>query len=139
MKYMKKNLVFSGVMLIIGVGLLISGFVIEANEIDANPMFFGLGCGLGAAGLANTIQIFLALKDPKKCEEIELIKNEERTVFLREKNNSTVYSIFVYVECLLVIVTSFLGYISITLVLSFLLLAKLITWMIVGTINGKKY
>lgn len=138
MNYMKKNLVFSVIMLVIGAALLITGFVIEVNG-EANPMFFGLGCGLGAAGLGNTIQILLTLKNPKRCEEIELIKNEERTVFLREKNNSTVYSIFIYVECLLVIATSFLGYRSITLVLSFLLLAKLITWMVVGTINGKKY
>ena len=102
-------------------------------------MFFGLGCGFGAAGLSSTIQIILAMKNPKKCKEIELIKNEERTVFLREKNNSTVYSIFIYVECVVIIVTGFLGYRSITLVISLLLLAKLITWMVVGTINGKKY
>lgn len=139
MKYMKKNLVFSVIMLVIGIGLLISGFVIEGNGNGANPMFFGLGCGLIAAGLANTIQILLALKDPKKCENIELIKTEERTMFLREKNNSTVYSIFIYVECAIVIIASFLEYWTISKVLSLLLIAKLITWMIVGTINGKKY
>ncbi len=138
MNYMKKNLVFSVIILVIGAALLITGFVIEANG-EANPMFFGLGCGFGAAGLTSTIQIILNLKNPKKCEEIELIKNEERTVFLREKTNSQVYSIFIYVECAVVIITSFLGYRSITLVLSFLLLAKLITWIVVGTINGKKY
>ena len=79
------------------------------------------------------------MKKPEKCKEIEIIKNEERTVFLREKNNSMVYSIFIWIECALVIITSFLGYRAITLVLSFLLLAKMVTWMIVGTINGKKY
>ena len=139
MKYMKKNLVFSVIMLVIGIGLLISGFVIEGNGNGANPMFFGLGCGLGTAGLANIIQILLALKDPNKCENIELIKTEERTMFLREKNNSTVYSIFIYVECAIVIIASFLEYWTISKVLSLLLIAKLITWMIVGTINGKKY
>lgn len=139
MNYMKKNLVFSVIMLVIGAALLITGFAIEGRGQSANPMFFGLGCGFGAAGLTSTIQILLALKNPKKCEEIELLKNEERNVFLREKNNSTVYSIFIYIECAVVIITSFLGYRSISLVLSFLLFAKLITWIIVGTINGKKY
>lgn len=138
MNYMKKNLVFSVIMLVAGATLLITGFVIEANR-EANPMFFGLGCGFGAAGLTSTIQIILTLKNPKKCEQIELITNEERTVFLREKTNSQVYSIFIYVECIAVIITSFLEYWTLTKALSFLLLAKLITWMIVGIINGKKY
>ena len=56
MKYMKKNLIFSGIILVIGAGLLITGFIIEANGNEANPMFFGLGCGVGVAGLVNTIQ-----------------------------------------------------------------------------------
>lgn len=139
MNYMKKNLVFSVIMLVIGTTLLITGFVIEGRGQSANPIFFGLGCGAGAAGLINTIQCIALMKKPEKCKEIEIIKNEERTVFLREKNNSMVYSIFIWIECALVIITSFLGYRAITLVLSFLLLAKMITWMIVGTINGKKY
>lgn len=45
---------------------------------------------------------------------------------------------FIYVECLMVIITSFLGYRSISLVLSFLLCAKLVTWMIVRTIRWKE-
>ena len=139
MKYMKKNLIFSVIILVIGVASLITGFVIEGNGNEANPMFFGLGCGFGIAGLINTIQAMALIKNPGKCEEIEIAKTEERTVFLRDKNNSVVYSIFIYVECLIVIITSFLGYRSITLVLSFLLCAKLVTWMIVGTINGKRY
>lgn len=139
MKYIKKNLIFSVIILVIGAGLLITGFIIEGNGSEANPMFFGLGCGFGVAGLVNTIQAMALIKNPEKCEEIEMVKTEERTVFLRDKNNSMVYSIFIYVECLIVIITSFLGYRSISLVLSLLLCAKLVTWMIVGTINGKKY
>ena len=139
MKYMKKNLIFSVIILVIGVGLLITGSIIEANGNEANPMFFGLGCGFGAAGLVSTIQAIALIKNPERCEEIEMIKTDERTVFLRDKNNSMVYSIFIYVECLMVIITSFLGYRSISLVLSFLLCAKLVTWMIVGNINVKKY
>lgn len=138
MNYIKKNLVFSVIMLVIGVALLITGFIIEVSG-EANPMFFGLGSGAGTAGLINTIKFISLMKNPEKCKEIEIIKNEERTVFLREKNNSMVYSIFTWIECALVIITSFLGYRAITLVLSFLLLAKMVTWMIVGTINGKKY
>ena len=139
MKYMKNTLIFSIIMLVIGTCLLITGFIIEQNGSEANPMFFGLGCGLGVAGLVNTIQAIKLIKNPEKCEEIEMLKTEERTVFLRDKNNSMVYSIFIYVECLIVIITSFLGYRSISLVLSFLLCAKLITWFVIGTINVKKY
>lgn len=139
MRYMKKNLIFSVIILVIGAGLLITGFIIEGSGNEANPMFFGLGCGFGVAGLVNTIQAMALIKNPEKCEEIEMVKTEERTVFLRDKNNSMVYTIFIYVECLMVIITSFLGYRSISLILSFLLCAKLVTWMIVVTINGKKY
>ena len=72
MKYMKNTLIFSIIMLVIGTCLLITGFIIEQNGSEANPMFFGLGCGLGVAGLVNTIQAIKLIKNPEKCEKILL-------------------------------------------------------------------
>ena len=40
MKYMKNTLIFSIIMLVIGTCLLITGFIIEQNGSEANPMFF---------------------------------------------------------------------------------------------------
>ena len=139
MKSIKKDLIFAVIMLIVGIGLLIAGTIIELIGHEANNSFFGIGCGFSVAGLISTIKLKKYMKDPEKCEEIEIAQTEERTVFLRTTTNSTVYSIFIYVEVLLVIIASFLGNKSILFILSALLISKLITWFIICSMNAKKY
>ncbi|SHI72954.1 hypothetical protein SAMN02745163_00738 [Clostridium cavendishii DSM 21758] len=135
MNYMKKNLLVNIVFLILGAGFLIFSFL----EKGKNSIVFGLGCSLLAVGLLNIVQSIILMRNPKKCDEIELLKNEERTVFLREKNNSTVYSIFIYIESIVIIIAAFLGYREVVIVVSLLLIAKLVVWMVIGTINGNRY
>lgn len=133
MGYMKKNLIGSVITLVIGVGLLIVwllGYI-------KNSSLFGLGCGFSAVGLFNTVQSILILRNPKRCKEVEILKNEERNIFLRQKTNSTVYSIFIYIECAIVILSLILGYNQIAMILSFIMCGKIVVWSIIATINIK--
>lgn len=128
MNYMKKNLYFNIGAFILGVIFLFLALVIYNNS-----SLFGGGVAFTLVGLLGTFQSLKFMKTPEKCEEIELVKNEERTVFIREKTNSKVYSIFVYIESFGCFATGVLGYRITTMVLAFLLIGKMIAWFIIGT------
>lgn len=135
MKTLKKNLFLYVVFLIFAISCFVYGkYVSEMNEY-----IYGIACGLGATGVVGLIVSFKLMNNPEKCEELELSENEERTVFIREKTNSKVYSIFIAIESITLIVLAFLGYRFTSLVISILLLGKLIIWFGVGTYYGKKY
>jgi len=99
---------------------------------------FGLGCGLLSAGIVGTIGSIRMLRNPSKVEEVEINKKDKRNVIIREKTNSKVYSIFVYIECFIVIISMLLGKREISLLFSVLVIAKLVVWMIVCNDMNKK-
>ena len=128
MNYMKKNLYFNiGALIIGGVAL-----VIALGFLD-NSSLFGAGIAFSAVGVVGIFQSLSLMRSPERCSEIELMKTEERSVFIREKISSKVYSIFVYVECAGCLIASILGYRDITLILAFLVAAKLVAWFVVGS------
>lgn len=104
-----------------------------------NNLLGGMVCGFGVVGIIGIFNSIRIMKNPKKVEEIEIYKNEERAVFIRGKTNSKVYSIFIYIESVIVIICAVLGYRTISMVISFLLMAKLVAWFIIGTYYSKKY
>ncbi|HCQ91489.1 MAG TPA: hypothetical protein DIU45_19555 [Clostridium sp.] len=128
MNYMKKNLSFN-----IGAFILGAIFLFLALVIYNNSSLLGGGVAFTLVGLLGIFQSLKFMKTPEKCEEIELVKNEERTVFIREKTNSKLYSVFVYIESFGCFITGVLGYRTTTMVLAFLLIGKMIAWFIIGT------
>lgn len=139
MDTVKKNLIFSVGMLVVGIVLMVifaTGIVPE--KISAS-MIMGMGSGLTSAGLVSTFICLRTMKNPQKKEEVEISLNDERNILLREKTNSKVYSIFVYVECFLIFISGVLGYREISILLALLVLSKLIVWFVVCTNLSKKY
>lgn len=104
-----------------------------------NNVLGGMVCGFGVVGVLGIVISIRTMKNPQKIEKIEMYKNEERAVFIRGKTNSKVYSIFIYIESVIVIICAVLGYRTISMVISFLLMAKLVAWFIIGTYYSKKY
>ncbi len=138
MKSVKKNLIFSSVLL--GVGIIF--FIVSVLDIlpdGALGSLFGMGCGFISAGLVSTIIGYKNSKNPEKVEEIELIENDERNVMLREKTSAKVYSIFTYVQCAIVLVASLLGYKEISIVFSILVLAELVVWGLLANYYSKHF
>lgn len=133
MEYIKKNLYFNIGALALGATALILSLVIYDNAT-----LFGGGIAFTAVGLCGVIQCLRLMKNPEKCEEADIMKNEERTVYIREKTNSKVYSIFVYIECALCLISGVMGYREITFFLAALVGGKLLVWMIVGTMVAKE-
>lgn len=139
MNTVKKNIIYSSILLGVGVVLLIISLIGVLPEDSLGSTVFGMGCGFTAVGLGNTILGLKNYKNHEKAEEIELIENDERNILLREKTSAKVYSIFSYIECGIILLAALLGYKEISLVLSVLVLGQLITWIFVANYYSKKY
>ena len=133
MEYIKKNLYFNIGALTLGAVALIISLVIYDNST-----LFGFGIAFTAVGLCGIAQCARLMRNPEKCEEVDMMKNEERSVYIREKTNSKVYSIFVYIECALCLISGIIGHREVTLLLAALVGGKLLVWMIVGTMVSKE-
>jgi hypothetical protein len=105
MKTVKINLFMSVILLVGGAILIARGIVLKFPDSYTESSLFGLGCGLLSAGIVSTIGSIRMLRNPSKVEEIEINKKDERNLLIREKTNSKVYSIFVYIECFIVIIS----------------------------------
>ena len=139
MKLVKKNLIFSSVLLGVGIILFIVSLLDILPDGALGSSVFGMGCGFMSTGLVSTIRDYKNYKNPEKVEEIELIENDERNVMLREKTSAKVYSIFTYVQCAIVLVTSLLGYKEISIVFSILVLAELVVWGLLANYYSKHF
>ncbi|WMJ79224.1 hypothetical protein RBU49_10015 [Clostridium sp. MB40-C1] len=135
MKTLKKNLTLYAVFLIFAIGCFIYGKYVST----ISEYIYGILFGFGVTGLVGLLMSLKLMRNPEKCEEIELYKNEERSVFIREKTSSKVYSIFIFIESTTIIILGFLGYKFASMIISALLLGKLVMWFILGTYYGKKY
>lgn len=139
MNSVKKDLIGFVCFLLLGIGCLIYAIFAQSLTEYNSSLLHSLSIGFGLMGLLGSLLCLKFIKDPKKCAEIEICKNEERTVFIREKTNSAVYSTFIFIETITLVVSGLLGYKNISVVISFLLLGKLVLWFILGTYYGKKY
>lgn len=139
MKSVKKNLIFSSVLLGVGIILFIVSLLDILPDGVLGSSVFGMGCGFISAGFVCTIVGYKNYKNPEKVEEIELIENDERNVMLREKTSAKVYSIFTYVQCAIILVASLLGYKGISIVFSILILAELVVWGFLANYYSKHF
>ena len=132
MKSIKKNFMGYGITLIVGLGLLAFLYLSDFEVGKASNILFGMSWGLIGAGLGGVLVSSASLKNPSKAEEIEINEKDERNIYIREKTNSKVYSLFIYVECLVIFITTLLGYTNITILLAVVMLLKLIAWFMLA-------
>jgi hypothetical protein len=102
-------------------------------------MVIGLSSGFGVTGILGILTCIKYLKNPKKADEVEIYKNEERSVFIKQKANSLVYTVFIYIESVTIIITGLLGYKVISMTLAILVLLKVIFYIACLQYYSKKY
>jgi len=90
----------------------------------------------GVLGIFNSVQL---LKNPKKAQQIEIVKNEERTIFIREKARSTTYIIMLYGLAISALVTGFLNHRILSMTLAVLIMIQGSINLIALGIYAKKY
>lgn len=122
----KRNLLYSSIISVLGAMIIILDLILKiSSRISC------IGYGLFLAGCIFIIFNFFNLKISKRLKKLEDDECSEKNILLKEKINSKVYSAFVYIECLCIIIVSFFNYKRVVGILSVLVFAKLVTWIII--------
>lgn len=138
MKYAKKQIVFFIGYLIVGALLVVAALLWSPAE-QREGIVTGIVSSFLVTGIGGLILSIRLLKTPQKAEQVEILKTEERTQFLRAKILSAVHTATIIIVCVGTFVALICGYRDITLTLSALLIIEVILFICFGTYYAKKY
>lgn len=138
MNYAKKQLVFFIVYLIVG-ALLAAAALLWSSDGQREGILTGIISGFLPTGVGGLILSMHLLKNPRRAEQAEIAKTEERTQFLRFKTYSAVHFVMIMLVCLGTFAAEIGGYRDIALTLAALLIIEVILSIGIGTYYAKKY
>ena len=119
------------------VGLVLT--VLSVTEVLDSSIYSGMGGGLMAVGVLQSIRNVKYRKDADYREKIDTEANDERNRFLRMKSWSWACYIAILVECVGVIVAIILGKETVRLILSFSVCLILVAYWVSYLVLSRKY
>ena len=135
MYYDNKKLALSIFWAVVGIVLI----VLSVAEVLDSSLYAGMGGGLTAVGVLQSIRNIRYRKDAEYREKIDIEYSDERSRFLRMKSWSWAGYIVVLVEAVGVVVATILGEETIRMVLSYSVCLILVAYWVSYLILGKKY
>ena len=135
MYYNDKKLVLSIFWAVVGLVLT----VLSVTEVLDSSIYSGMGGGLMAVGVLQSIRNVKYRKDADYREKIDTEANDERNRFLRMKSWSWAGYIAILVEAVGVIVAIILGEETVRLILSFSVCLILVAYWVSYLILSRKY
>ena len=135
MYYNNRRLALSIFWAVVGIVLI----VLSVAEVLDSSLYAGMGGGLTAVGVLQSIRNIRYRKDAEYREKIDIEYSDERSRFLRMKSWSWAGYIVVLVEAVGVVVATILGEETIRMVLSYSVCLILVAYWVSYLILGKKY
>ena len=135
MYYNNKKLALSIFWAVVGLALT----VLSVTEVLDSSIYSGMGGGLMAVGVLQSIRNVKYRKDADYREKIDVEANDERNRFLRMKSWSWAGYIAILVEAVGVIVAIILGEETIRLILSFSVCLILVAYWVSYLVLSRKY
>ena len=135
MYYNNKKLVLSIFWAVVGLVLT----VLSVTEVLDSSIYSGMGGGLMAVGVLQSIRNVKYRKDADYREKIDTEANDERNRFLRMKSWSWAGYIAILVEAVGVIVAIILGEETVRLILSLSVCLILVAYWVSYLILSRKY
>jgi hypothetical protein len=135
MYYNNRRLALSIFWAVAGIVLI----VLSVAEVLDSSLYAGMGGGLTAVGVLQSIRNIRYRKDAEYREKIDIEYSDERSRFLRMKSWSWAGYIVVLVEAVGVVVASILGEETVRMVLSYSVCLILVAYWVSYLILGKKY
>ncbi|OAA90916.1 hypothetical protein [Clostridium ljungdahlii] len=139
MNHAKRNLIYFIFQTIFGIIALLLFLFGHFTDNHSKEMLSGIGIAFTIAGIIGIITNIKLLKDPKKAAKIEMAQTEERTQFIKAKTKSFVYTIMIYLESAVIVVTGLLGFRTICITFSTIVLLKVILSILFSSYYMKKY
>ncbi|RMD02375.1 hypothetical protein D9O40_06220 [Clostridium autoethanogenum] len=139
MNHAKKYLIYFIFQTIFGIISLLFFLFGDFTNNHIKDMLSGIGTAFTITGVIGIITNIKLLKDPEKAAKIEMAQTEERTQFIKTKTKSFVYTIMIYLESTVIIVTGLLGFRTICITFSAIVLLKVILSLIFSSYYMRKY
>lgn len=101
---------------LLGIGLVVVGFLLHKNSLSTDKMIvtipyilIGVGCGIFGHFMGNLIKYF-SIKNHEELErQIQIDKNDERNILIAEKSKAKAYDLMVYLFVSILIIFSLMG------------------------------
>ncbi|MBP3208827.1 MAG: hypothetical protein J6M64_02805 [Oscillospiraceae bacterium] len=135
MYYNNRRLALSIFWAVVGIVLT----VLSVAEVLDSSLYAGMGGGLTAVGVLQSIRNIRYRKDTEYREKIDIEYSDERSRFLRMKSWSWAGYIVVLIEAVGVVVATILGEETIRMVLSYSVCLILVAYWVSYLVLSKKY
>lgn len=139
MNYAKKTLLYFIGHTAVGIISLIYVLLSNISDGSREGMISGIVGGFIITGILGMIISLKLMKNPQKAMQAELVKNEERTQFLRTKTNASVHTVMIYVESAATLLSWLLGFSEISLTLAALLAIQIVLFIGFASYYSKTY
>ncbi|AFQ43982.1 hypothetical protein [Desulfosporosinus meridiei] len=139
MNYAKKTLLYFIGHTSVGIIALLYAVFSSFSGGYREGMISGIIGGFITTGVLGIFFSLRLMKNPKRAAEVEMVKNEERTQFLRMKTSAAIFSVMIYAESAGILVTGLLGFREICLTLATILIIKVILYIGFASYYSKKY
>lgn len=138
MKYKNKikvRVFMSGVYVLIGVALIVSGCVMKQNT----ELISSFGTVFAVVGLIQMLRNIRLLRNPAAMEKREISESDERNVMIYEKARSLTFAIFSVLAGIAVVVLYIIGQALAGQIVAYTLCGLLIVYWMCYIIISKKY
>ena len=134
MKRVKLQALYLGAMLVVGITLLVIGYM-----GDINSMMAGMGTAMTVVCAINLLRLRGIAKDPKRLREMELVQHEERLIFISDKASKAAFAASIGLEYAAMLVMVFLRKEEPASAIGFLVCGQLLLYVLFSRIYSKKY
>lgn len=98
-----KNMLRDWLFILLGIGLMIAGILMDKNSGTSNQviatipyLLIGLGCGIFGHFMGNIMKYFSTRNNEELERQIEIEKKDERNILITEKSKAKAYDLMVY-------------------------------------------
>lgn len=101
---------------LLGIGLVVVGFLLHKNSLSTDKMIvtisyilIGIGCGIFGHFMGNLIKYFSTKNHEELERKIQIDKNDERNILIAEKSKAKAYDLMIYLFTSILIIFSLMG------------------------------
>ena len=135
----KKQLIFFMGQTAIGLVALYFAIFVPMPDDYRSGVIYGIVGGFLTTGVLGLIASYRLMKNPTKEKAVETAKNEERTIFIRDKANSVTYLFMIYLLSAGTLIAGLMGWRIVSVTLAIILIIQGICKISALTFFAKKY
>ncbi|MDD4366574.1 MAG: hypothetical protein PHV38_02770 [Eubacteriales bacterium] len=133
MKIIKKNLIYCGIICVLGIGISVAGVYMEDDLLKS------IGIALIIVSLLKIAQLFILTRNDERRRKYELSMTEERIKYIASKSSSFVFYITVFCEVMAALILLIFGHAFAAGIVCYVAGAQVVLYLVLYIIFSRKY